>query len=435
MTWAAPLAVFPLIENHTLSLISIPVFGGIIGYVINWTGVWMLYRPLAFVGFRVPGLARVMTVMPARLHEIPGLAIGRVGWQGLLPARAGRLGSIATDTQIAKIGTPAEFYQQLDLDDLAEHIARDLDDDLRRLVDEVLAEHYPELWAAVPDELRERLQERVREQLPTVARQINTEIGRHVDQLVDVRLMVVRLLQENPFLTNRLFHEVGRKEFRFIINFGFVFGFLLGLPTILLVEAVPQWWVLPVAESVIGAVTNWIGIWLIYEPVRAKRIGPWRWQGLFLRRQHEASATYAEVIAHEVVTVSSFARELMHGPRSDRTRELLRRTLRPLVDAEARSVRPALETAYGSGSWSAARDAIVERGAEMTLEPLTDEQVAARQNTAIQHLVTERMRELPPEDFSETMRAATREDEWLLIAHGVAFGFIGGAVHYLIFGL
>lgn len=428
-------ALFPLIENHTLSLISIPIFGGLIGYAINWTGVWMLYRPLGFVGFRVPGLARVMTVMPARLHEIPGLAVGRVGWQGLLPARAGRLGSIATDTQIAKIGTPAEFYAQLDLDGLAEHIARDIDDDLRGLVDEVLAHHYPELWAEVPESVRERLHERVRAQLPSVARQINTEIGRHVDQLVDVRLLVVRLLQEQPFLTNRLFHEVGRKEFRFIINFGFVFGFLLGLPTVLLVEAVPQWWVLPVAESVIGAVTNWLGIWLIYEPVRPWRIGPWRWQGLFLRRQHEASAVYAEVIAHEVVTVASFAHELMHGPRSDRTRELLRRTLRPVIDGEADAVRPVLEMAHGSGSWESARESIVERGAELTLAPLTDDSVAAEQNEAIRTLVTERMRGLPPEDFSETMRAATREDEWLLVAHGVVFGFVGGAIHYLIFGL
>lgn len=427
-------AFVPLVDSPVLSAISIPVFGGAIGYLINWTGVWMLYRPLAFHGVRVPGLARVVAPLPRFVHEIPGLTEGRVGWQGLLPARAGKLGSIAVDTQIAKIGSPSEFYEQLDLDELAEQIAADLDGDVRELVGEVLARHFPEVWDALPDSVREHVHERVRAELPRLAREVNREIGRHVDDLVDVKLMVVRLLQQRPELTNRLFHEVGRREFRFIINFGFVFGFLLGLPTILLVEALPYWWTLPLAEAVIGAVTNWIGIWLIYEPVEPRRIGPWRWQGLFLRRQHAAAATYAEVIAHEIVTVDSFAHELLHGPRSDRTRELLHRVLRPVVDEQAAALRPALDVAHGPDRFDALREALVAGAGGRTLEPLTDPETGARQNVAIERLVAERMRELPARDFSETMRAATREDEWMLVAHGALFGIVGGLVHFVVFG-
>lgn len=424
----------PLIRNEIASMISIPLFGGVIGYIINWTGVWMLYRPLAFTGVRVPGLARLAAMLPPALRDIPGIKHGGIGWQGILPSRAGKLGSIAVDTQIAKIGSPSDFYAQLDLDELAEFIAAELSGEVDTLVDETLRRRYAELWESLPEEARQQVRAGVRDQLPDVARRVNAEIGRHIDDLVDVKLMVIRLLEERPELTNRLFHEVGRREFRFIMNFGFVFGFALGLPTIPLVLAFPYWWVLPLAEGVIGAVTNAIGLWLIYEPVRPRKIGPWRWQGLFVRRQHSASAIYAEVIAHQVVTVETIGRELLEGPRSDRTRELLRQTLEPVVDEQAGAARHALELAHGSEHYRATTRALVGEAGDLMLAPLTDPETGERQNDAIRELFTERMRALPPEDFVETMRAATREDEWLLIAHGVLFGIVGGLIHWVIFG-
>lgn len=41
---------------EALGLITIPLFSGAIGYVTNWSGVWMLFQPLRFKGVRVPGL-------------------------------------------------------------------------------------------------------------------------------------------------------------------------------------------------------------------------------------------------------------------------------------------------------------------------------------------------------------------------------------------
>jgi hypothetical protein len=44
------------------------------------------------------------------------------------------------------------------------------------------------------------------------------------------------------------------------------------------------------------------------------------------------------------------------------------------------------------------------------------------------------MRELSPEDFSEMLRTAMREDEWLLYLHGAVLGLAAGLLHLLIFG-
>ena len=86
---------------------SIPVFTAVVGWLINWSGLWMLFSPTHFHGFRVPGLKELATASPRKIQEIPGFLSGGLGWQGIVPARAGKMGSIAVDKAIAKLGTPA----------------------------------------------------------------------------------------------------------------------------------------------------------------------------------------------------------------------------------------------------------------------------------------------------------------------------------------
>jgi uncharacterized membrane protein YheB (UPF0754 family) len=51
---------------EALGLVTIPLFSGAIGYVTNWSGVWMLFQPLRFRGVRVPGLATLAGLLPRR---------------------------------------------------------------------------------------------------------------------------------------------------------------------------------------------------------------------------------------------------------------------------------------------------------------------------------------------------------------------------------
>src|ERR671935_1343897 len=117
----------------TISLLTIPLFSAAIGYVTNWTGVWMLFQPVQFAGFRLPGLARLARLVPRRIQQIPGVMVGGVGWQGIIPSRAAKMGSIAVDKGIAKLGSPGEFYDRVDPDKIAEHILASSRPDIRRL--------------------------------------------------------------------------------------------------------------------------------------------------------------------------------------------------------------------------------------------------------------------------------------------------------------
>src|SRR5688500_3433673 len=83
------------VDSELFSLISVPFFTGAIGYVTNWSGVWMLFYPVKFAGWNVPGLALISRIFPRKVQQMPGIARGGLGWQGIIPSRAAKMGSIA----------------------------------------------------------------------------------------------------------------------------------------------------------------------------------------------------------------------------------------------------------------------------------------------------------------------------------------------------
>ena len=57
-----------------------------------------------------------------------------------------------------------------------------------------------------------------------------------------------------------------------MVAFGFIFGFLLGIPVAVARPRLHQWWLLPVLGVVVGWATNALGMWLIFEPPEPRRI-------------------------------------------------------------------------------------------------------------------------------------------------------------------
>ncbi|MDP2774351.1 MAG: hypothetical protein Q8O61_12435 [Nocardioides sp.] len=414
---------------------SIPVFTGVIGWLINWSGLVMLFSPVRFHGITVPGMRELATMLPRKVQEVPGLLQGGIGWQGIIPARAAKMGSIAVDKAIAKLGTPAEFYQQLEPDQIAEHIVTTFRPEIPQLVDEVMRREHPRLWLDLPLSVREAVVERVQAQLPSVVNRVTTEIGIHIDQLLDPKIMVIDHFQENPALVVRIFRDFGQRELNLMVWFGFIFGFLLGIPVALADSIAHQWWLLPVLGVIVGWVTNALGMWLIFEPPEPRRIFGIKVHGLFLRRQDQAAEVYARIIADDVITLERIGDFLLDGPRGDRTRQMLATALRPAIDQAAGPARGAVRVAVGAHRFDTIRDSVASEAVGHTMTPFRDPAFSARQAEKIRVLVARRTKELSPSDFVEMMRAAIREDEWMLYAHGAIMGLGGGFLHLWIFGV
>jgi uncharacterized membrane protein YheB (UPF0754 family) len=247
--------------------------------------------------------------------------------------------------------------------------------------------------------------------------------------------MVIRHLEENPELANRVFTEVGARELRFIINFGFWFGLLLGIPVSVISEILlPYWFVLPILGVIVGYVTNLLAIKMIFEPEEPRKIGPYTLHGLFLKRQEKAADVYASIIADDVVTMKNVGEQLLYGPSSDRTRRMIQDALRPAIDRAVGRVRPAVRVAVGTEEYDAVRESFAEEGVSYTMTPLTDDDLNQQQRDHVYDLFSERTRELSYPDFAEMLRSAMREDEWLLYLHGAVLGFGGGLIHLAAFG-
>ncbi|MBF6412165.1 hypothetical protein [Nocardia cyriacigeorgica] len=429
-------SVFGIHPTILLELVTIPLFTGVIGYITNWTGVLMLFRPIAFHGIHVPGLRALYPFLPKRIQVLPLLSYdGRMGWQGIVPSRADKMASIAVDKGLSKLGSVADFYRELEPDALAEHLASIADEQIRDIVEEILRREHPQLWYNLPSQVREMVHDRVRAQLPDILRQLTVELGENIDQLLDVKQMVIRYFQARPQLLNQLFQVLGAKELRFMQNFGFYFGAPMGavLVAVLHLTGWPTLAVLPIGGVIIGWVVNWVGINMIFAPAEPKWWCPWR-QGLLIKRQPEITAGYAELVSGQVVTVANIGDELLNGPRSDRTMQMLEDTLRPAADRALGPARSAVKFVLGSREYDALQSTITSEAMAIAPIAFADPDFNIRQGKQINDYIAKQMSALSPNDFVEMLRSAIKQDEWLLFVHGGVLGLFAGYAHILVFG-
>ena len=416
-------------------LISVPLFTGVIGYITNWTGVIMLFQPMRFHGVRVPGLRFLYPYLPRRVQVIPAITHdGRFGWQGIIPSRVSKMASISVDKALLKVGSISDFYREFEPDRIADHIAAHAREEVSGVVERIMEREHPRLWNDLPPVVKAAVHARIQQRLPVIIRGLTDELGEHIEQLIDAKLLVIRHFEEHPELMNDMLREVGRKELRFMQNFGFYFGFPMGIGLVFLLEAFPRWWVLPLGGAVIGWVVNWIGIKLIFEPVFPRRVGPFTFHGLFLRRQPEVSDVMAEIIADDIINMKNIGDELLFGPRSDRTRRLLEDSLRPAVDSAVGFARSAVRVGMGTKRYDRIRDAVASEAVEFA-SAFGDAEFGKQQSRKIRTFVARQMRQLPSDQFNELLRSAIKQDEWLLFVHGGVLGVGAGLVHLAIFGV
>jgi uncharacterized membrane protein YheB (UPF0754 family) len=417
-----------------IALVTIPIFTAVIGYITNWSGVIMLFNPIRFHGARIPGLKLLYPYLPRRVQVIPAITSdGRFGWQGIVPSRVDKMASISVDKALAKVGSISDFYQQLEPDKIADHLVVTAQPEMRQVVARIMEREHPQLWHDLPPRLKELMYARVEQELPSIARAITEEIGLHIDQLIDAKLLVISYFEEHPELMNEMLQQVGQRELRFMQNFGFYLGGPLGIVMVFITQAFPDWWVLPIGGVLIGYTVNYVGITMIFEPVFPRRIGRWTFQGLFLKRQPEVSDVFARNIAEQVINLQNVGKELLYGPRSDRTRQMLEDTIRPAVDKAIGPAQGALRVAIGRREYDRIASSMATEAADFA-GAFDDEEFGREQSKRIYDFVARQMRKLPPDDFSELLRSAIKQDEWLLFLHGAVLGFGAGLLHLAIFG-
>lgn len=398
----------------------IPVFAGVIGVFTNWVAIQMMFEPLDWKGWKLPFKIGFGS------YKFPVL-----GWQGVIPSKAAKMGSIAVDTGLSKLGTMYEFYLTFDPEEVARQIVAASGDDVHRIVEEIIEREYPELWALAPTPVKRMIHDRVEARMPELVAEVLDQVGRNIERLIDLKLMVIRYLEANPRLINRIFQDVGAKEFRFIVRSGGWMGFLLGLGPMAVWIVYPEWWTVPVGAAVVGYLTNYIALKVIFEPLEPTRIGPFTMHGLFLKRRPEVAEAYADIIAFEVVTLRNVVDTMLDGPDADRTRRVIEDAIRPAVDEAVGAARPVVRAA-GQGRLDAALAGFVDEAMGSTRDILVDDEFGRERARGMQALLASRMKDLSYPEFAQMLRSAFEQDEWMLIAVGAVLGFAAGVAQLVV---
>ena len=383
---------------------SIPFVAAVVGWATNWVAIKLTFLPLEFRG------------------------LGRfLGWQGIIPSKAGKMAAIFAESTMFRLGTLGEIFRHMDPDKMAEHITSVIDPQVETYTDEVM--YYgrnSKLWRALPSLVKSRIYDGVRGELPNLVRDLMEEVGDQVEDLVDFKHMLVTRLEGDKVLLNRLFLESGEEEFRFIVKSGFYFGFLFGLVQLAVWVFYKSWWVLPFFGGLVGYATNWIAINIIFRPLNPIPVGPWTVQGLFLKRQKEVAGVWCHLVTREIVSLRQIIEAMLHGPRSETSRNLIKKHIQPVADEAVGALKPAAELAVGGDGMEDIRRSVGEKAVAVSIEPFKHWGFNEDRAAVLEQLLRERMEDLPPSEFQDLLRPCFQEDEWKLIVMGGVLGFLAG---------
>jgi uncharacterized membrane protein YheB (UPF0754 family) len=382
---------------------SIPFIAAVVGWATNWMAIKMTFWPLEFRGIRP-----------------------FFGWQGIIPSKAEKMATIFVDTTMVHLGTLSEVFQRMDPERIAAQVVRTLEPRVDELTDEVMRRSHVVLWENLPEMMRNAVYARVREELPRLVHQLLRDVDTQVEELVDLKELVVRRLVADRVLLNRLFLECGDKEFRFIIRSGFWFGGLFGLVQLAVWIVHPALWVLPAFGLFVGLATNWIALNIIFRPLMPKRVGPWVVQGLFLRRQREVADIWCRIVTREILTIRDLVEAMVEGRYADRTRALIRKHVKLVVDRAVGPMRSVAQAAVGLRGFAGIKETVGETAVEMALEPFKDTAFVTDRADAVAEELRHRMASLPPDEFQDLLRPCFQEDELKLVLIGGALGLAAG---------
>ncbi|KAG7350544.1 DUF445 domain containing protein [Nitzschia inconspicua] len=339
----------------------------------------MLFYPIEYFGINLK-----------RWDDTP---YGMFGWQGVVPTKteimAKRLVRIVTD----KLLSLEEAFARLDPVKLGKL--------LLPAVQESVEANCGEAWSWL-----------LRPVLPLLLPHILTSLQREIDQVLDLEDVVLSAFVRDKAVLVDLFQKVGRVELLFLVNSGFGFGFFLGLAQMAAWAAHPASWTLPAAGALVGYVTNWIAIRMIFEPAEPVNVlGLIEVQGLFESRQVEVSDEFGDFMQSRVLTARELLKDMASGGDDGDLFRFLRRQLPYPIP---------------SSILSAAVSAIADVADNPLKYPAVHSYV--NEQLDIRETLARGLKRLSPKEFEDLLHPVFQEDEVTLIATGGVLGFGAGAL-------
>jgi uncharacterized membrane protein YheB (UPF0754 family) len=385
-----------------VQVLLIPVVSAFIGWVTNVLAVKMMFYPTKFVG-------------------IPPF----LGWQGIVPANAERLARVSNKLVMTKLLTLEELFADFKPEVFGKNLGHVIDEIAEQIITEVAEKRAPMMWQNAGEFMQQKARDAVRAEVQNVLLRISSDFSDNITSILDLEQVVVDAVLEDRSLMSRMFLDVGTEEFKFIERSGLWFGFLFGLVQMAVWILYPIWWVLPFFGFLVGYVTNWIALKLVFEPQTPKRIGPFMFQGLFHKRQSEVATAFSSIVAGKVLNADNIVRTVTSGPTGDKVLDIVDTRIDELVSQYEQHPMASMVMPDASER-DAVRQDIKQRTRDDIAKPGGILHVFAAKAVDIRDNLERRMKALPSNEFEGVLRPAFQQDEWKLILAGAVLGFAAG---------
>ncbi len=409
-----------------LFIIVIPIINAIIGWVTNILALKMTFYPIEFFGIWKP----------------------YIGWQGIIPMKAKKMAEMSVDIMTEDLVRIDEQFNRIDPDKLAKEMKADISEHSKKVINEVMTKEAPVIWSSIPRAAKEVIYREANRELPMVVKYLMEDLKEIIIQVLDLKKMTVGVFEKDKQLLNRTFLEVGHKEFEFIEKSGFYFGFLFGCVQAAIwgitTKMGVSWpWLLPIGGFVVGYLTNFLALKLIFSPVKPVKFLFWTIQGMYIKRQNEISEAYAHIVSEEVVTTENMFSVIFEGEKSDVVMGIGEKHVREAIEtglesfetnALMRRIVQYFKNDKRVEKANAMREQIVVSFKEYLPISFTKSFPFITKELGLKETIRTKMAALPPDKFAGFLRPVFKEDEWKLILVGGVLGLGAGLLQMLMVG-
>ena len=395
-----------------LIYLSMPIVAAFVGWSTKIVAMEMLYRPVEFKG------------------------IGPIGWQGIVPRRAGKVGSKTIELLTANLLKPEELLDRIDATEAVEALRTPLVQAVDEIARDLAEQIRPGLWDRLPDAGRKAVQVRIHAQAPRITEKMLNEMKADLSRYVDLQFLAVNTLVRNKEKLNKLMRGLSDDAMAFFRRSGIYFGLGIGLVQMIAWALFKNPWIMPAFGFAVGLISDSIALNMLFRPVHpTKYLGFIPFQGLLHAQRDKITHDYAKVLAEDLFSPEILFDGVIKGPGADKLFALAAKVVNAAIDAQAGIARPLVVLAVGTQRYRALKDRVVRLVLERVPSTLTQAQDYATSVIDLESTIVDKMNQLTNEQYESILRPIFKDDEPLVVAVGAILGGIVGEIQVQIIEL
>jgi len=392
-----------------LIYLSMPLVAAFVGWSTKIVALEMIYRPVEFKG------------------------IGPIGWQGIVPRRAGKVGSKTIELLTSNLLNPEELLDRIDAGEAVEVLRAPLIQAVDEISRDLAEQIRPGLWDSLPEAGRKAVQARMHAQAPRITENMLNEMKSDLSRYVDLQFLAVTTLVRNKEKLVKLMRSVSDDAMAFVRRSGIYFGVAIGLVQMVAWALFKNPWIMPAFGFAVGFISDYIALNMLFRPVQPKTyLGFIRFQGLLHAQRDKITRDYAKILADDLFSPEILFDGVIKGPGSDKLFALAAKEVDSAIDAQTGIVGPIVVLAVGTKRYRALKDRVVKMVLERLPSTLLEAQEYATSVIDLENTIVEKMNQLTNEEYESILRPVFKDDEPLMIAVGAILGGIVGEIQVLV---